>query len=99
MKAYGRPAICTEYMARTIGSKFQTHIPLFYNADVPAINWGFVSGRTQTIYPWGSPEGAPEPKIWFHDVYRANGTAFDQTEIEVIQKYTKKSQQTEEFLI
>ena len=32
--------------------------------NIGAINWGLVSGKTQTIYPWGSPPGAPPPKIW-----------------------------------
>ena len=77
MKQYGRPVVCTEYMARPIDSKFQTHIPLFHYMDVAAINWGLVSGKTNTIYPWGSPEGAPEPAIWFHDIFRQDGTPFD----------------------
>ena len=88
MKKNGRPAICTEYMARPIGSLFKTHIPLFYEQNVGAINWGLVKGKTNTIYPWNSPEGAPEPKIWFHDVYWPNGTAFDATETTLIYQYT-----------
>ncbi len=54
-----------------------------------AINWGLVSGQTNTIFPWNSPEGAEEPKVWFHDVFRKDGTPFDQEEIDVIKKYTK----------
>jgi hypothetical protein len=76
-------------MARTAGSKFQTHIPVFHELNVGAINWGLVSGRTNTIYPWGSPEGAEEPKVWFHDVYRRDGTPFDQEEIDVLRQHTK----------
>jgi hypothetical protein len=48
---------------------------------VGAINWGLVSGKTNTIYPWGSPEGAPEPKVWFHDIFRDDGTPFDASEV------------------
>ena len=77
MMVYGRPTICTEYMARPLGSNFITHIPLFRKDNVPAINWGLVNGRTNTIYPWWSKEGDPAPKIWFHDVLHKNGTAFD----------------------
>ncbi len=54
---------------------------MFHDVNVGAINWGLVSGKTNTIYPWNSPEGAPEPKVWFHDVFRADGTPFDQEEI------------------
>src|ERR1700733_5899319 len=53
-----RPVICTEYMARTRGSKFETHLPVFKELDVGCYNWGLVSGKTQTIYPWESKQGA-----------------------------------------
>lgn len=92
---YSKPVIVTEYMARPIDSKFQTHIPMFKEVNAGAINWGLVSGKTNTIYPWGSPEGAPEPKVWFHDIFRADGTPFDQAEIDVIKQYTLKT--TQEF--
>jgi len=54
MKKKNRPVVCTEYMARLANSKFLTHLPVFKQEKVWAINWGFVFGRTQTYYPWGS---------------------------------------------
>lgn len=60
--------------------------------NVPTINWGLVSGKTQTIYPWGSPEGAPPPEIWFHDVFHPDGKPFDQAEIDVIKQYCLKKE-------
>jgi len=84
LSGYGRPLICTEYMARTRGSRFETHLPTFKREHVGCINWGFVSGRTQTIYPWGSTEGSPEPQPWFHDVLRRDGTPFDAGEVSFI---------------
>jgi hypothetical protein len=86
LKAYGRPLICTEYMARTMGSRFETHLPVFRRERVGCINWGLVSGRTQTIYPWSSPEGSPEPREWFHDILRRDGTPFDSGEVSLIKK-------------
>eukprot|EP00347_Sterkiella_histriomuscorum_P020092 403339136 len=86
--AEGRPVICTEYMARPINSLFSTHIPFFKEQNVVAINWGLVSGKTNTIFPWGSPAGAPEPKIWFHDIFRKDGTPFDQQEVDIIRQNT-----------
>ncbi|MFN7950720.1 MAG: 1,4-beta-xylanase [bacterium] len=85
-----RPLICTEYMARTVGSTFQTHLPLFRDQRVGAIHWGLVAGKTQTIWPWGSlPDpDATEPPIWFHDVFRADGTAYDAAETELIRAIT-----------
>lgn len=87
-KSYGRPVVCSEYMARPMESKFQTHIPLFHDSNVGAINWGLVEGKTQTVFPWGSKPGTPFPKIWFHDVFWPNGTAFDPEETAVIKQYT-----------
>ena len=93
MLTHGRPVICTEYMARPMNSKFQTHIPLFNKYNVGAINWGLVMGRTNTVFPWNSPEGSPVPKIWFHDIFYPNGTAFDNEEITVIKQYTLNKQE------
>lgn len=79
-----RPVICTEWMARTLGSRFKTHLPLFKKYRIGCYNWGLVVGRTQTYMPWGSKKGDPEPEIWFHDIFRKDGTPFDPAEIELI---------------
>jgi len=89
-KSYGRPVLCTEYIARGMGSKFETHLPLLKAENVGAINWGLVYGKTQTIFPWGSPPNAPEPNVWHHDIFHKDGTPFDKQEIEIIKKSTKK---------
>lgn len=82
---YGRPIFCTEYMARTLGSTFQNCLPTFKDLNVSAINWGFVSGKSGTIYPWGNPENdGSEPDVWFHDILRTDKTPYDQEEIDVI---------------
>lgn len=88
MLTHGRPVVCSEYMARPINSLFETHIPLFNSFNVSTINWGLVAGKTNTIFPWWSKEGDPVPKVWFHDVFYPNGTAFDEQEIVVIKNYT-----------
>ena len=56
MKQYGRPVICTEYMARNIGCLFDTVLPLARTQNVGMINWGFVVGKTQTDLPWDSAQ-------------------------------------------
>jgi hypothetical protein len=51
--------------------------------------WGFVAGKSNTIFAWETwqkPEPNPEPKIWFHDIFRTDGTPFDPKEVEYIQK-------------
>jgi len=91
LQQYGRPVVCTEYMARTRDSKFQTHLPIFKKYKVAAINWGLVAGKSNTIYQWGTPiKDGSEPKTWFHDIFRKDGTAYDPEEIETIKKLTGK---------
>jgi hypothetical protein len=90
LKKLGRPLICTEWMARTQGSRIETHLAIFKDEKVGCLNWGLVSGKTNTIYPWGSKKGAPEPKLWFHDLFRADGTPYDAKEVALVKKLTGK---------
>lgn len=91
LKKYGRSMICTEYMARTRGSRFANIMPILKQNNVGAINWGFVSGKTNTIYAWDTPmpDGA-EPKVWFHDIFRKDGTPYSEEEITLIKSLTGK---------
>lgn len=80
LKQIGRPLICTEYMARPRDSRFETHLPIFKREGVGCLNWGLVSGKTQTIYAWGSPGGDAEPAEWFHDIFHADGRPYRENE-------------------
>lgn len=91
LKKYGRPMICTEYMARTRGSRFENIMPLLKQNNIGAINWGFVSGKTNTIYAWDTPmPDGSEPKVWFHDIFRKDGTPYSEDEIKLIKSLTGK---------
>lgn len=86
-----RPLICTEYMARTNGSLFQTIMPMLKEKKVGAINWGFISGKTNTIYAWNTPmPSGEEPVLWFHDILRKDGTPFSNDEVALIKKLNGK---------
>lgn len=91
MRMLNRPVVCTEYMARTSGSTFESIMPILKEYNIGAINWGFVKGKTNTIFTWADvvPSGE-EPKVWFHDIYRPDGSAFDNKEIETIRSLTGK---------
>lgn len=80
LSAYGKPLICTEYMARSQGSLFSSHLPFFKERRIGAFSWGLVAGKTQTIYPWGSRKGAKEPAVWFHDLFLPDGSPYDEEE-------------------
>ncbi|MDQ7948395.1 MAG: glycoside hydrolase family 2 TIM barrel-domain containing protein [Pedobacter sp.] len=91
LRKYGRPLICTEYMARKNGSLFQTIMPMLKRENVGALNWGFVSGKTNTIFAWDTPIASGKaPELWFHDIFRKDGTPFSEDEIRTIKSLTGK---------
>lgn len=92
LQRYNRPVLCTEYMSRGNGSTFQGSAPIAKKYKVAAYNWGLVNGKSQTIFPWDSWQKryTAEPEIWFHDVFRKDGTAYSQTETELIKQLTGK---------
>ncbi|HEX9937730.1 MAG TPA: cellulase family glycosylhydrolase [Longimicrobium sp.] len=92
LRRHGRPVICTEYMARPRGSTFESILPYFREQRVGGINWGFVAGKSQTIYPWDSWERAypAEPPVWFHDIFRVDGTPYRPQEVALIRSLTAR---------
>jgi hypothetical protein len=90
LKPYGRPLLCTEYLARGSGSRFEDHLPYFKRKKIGAYNWGFVAGKIQTQYPWASwrKKFTAEPKVWHHDVLKPDGTPHIPSEIELIKSIT-----------
>lgn len=94
LRRFHRPVICTEYMARSVGSTFDAILPIAKQERVGAINWGFVAGKTQTYYPWESwdhPYVKHQPPVWFHEVLRPDGAPYRQAEADLIRKLTGKN--------
>ncbi len=78
-------------MARRNNSRFANIMPLLKAENIGAINWGLVSGKTNTIYAWDTPiPDGSEPALWFHDIFRKDGTPYKQEEVDVIKKLTGK---------
>jgi hypothetical protein len=91
LQRYRRPILCTEYMARGNGSTFQGSLPIAKKYNVAAINWGFVVGKTQTHLPWDSwqkPYVDREPAVWFHEIFKQDGTPYKQEEVDLIRTLT-----------
>lgn len=102
----GRPMICTEYMARELGTTFQNCLPIFKTERIGCYNWGLVAGRSQTHFNWQTvgrlkelrEQGAflhagdpiPEPELWFHDIFRVDGTPFDTEEVACIKSWSRR---------
>ena len=93
LKKYNRPVICTEFMARSVGSTFDAILPIAKEERVGAINWGFVAGKTQTYLPWESwqhPYILDQPPVWFHEVLRPDGAPYREAEVSLIRQLTGK---------
>ncbi|MBE7171292.1 MAG: cellulase family glycosylhydrolase [Williamsia sp.] len=92
LQRYNKPILCTEYMARPNGSMFQGFLPIAQKYHVAMYNWGFVNGKSQTIYPWDSwtKTYTSEPPLWFHDIFQKDGTPYKPEEVEAIRKLTKE---------
>jgi hypothetical protein len=89
LQSYGRPLLCTEFMARGNGSTFDGSLPIGKRDNVAMFNWGFVDGRTQTRLPWDSwqkPYTRDEPTLWFHEVLHGDGTPYRQAEADLIRR-------------
>jgi hypothetical protein len=93
LKRYNRSMICSEYMARGNGSFFFGGLLVGQVHKVGMINWGLVQGKTQTHLPWDSwqhPYVDREPSIWFHEVFRNDGSPYIPEEVEFIKRMTGK---------
>ena len=92
LQRYGRPILCTEYMARPRGSTFQAILPIAKKEKVAAMNWGFVAGKSQTYLPWDSwqkPYVDHQPAVWFHDVFKSDGDPYKPEETRFIRSITE----------
>lgn len=86
----GRPMLCTEYMARTLGNRVEEVLPIAKRHNVGAYTWGLVAGKTQTFLPWDSwerPSTGPA-KEWFHDLIKPGGRPYRDLEIRTIRQLT-----------
>jgi len=86
----GRPVLCTEYMARTLGNRVEEVLPIAKRHNVGAYTWGLVAGKTQTFLPWDSwerPTTGPSGE-WFHDLIKPGGRPYRDVEIRTIRQLT-----------
>jgi hypothetical protein len=94
LESYHRPVLCTEFMARPVGSTFDAILPVAKKRHVAAINWGFVVGKTQTNLPWDSwarPYTVEKPTLWFHEIFYGDGKPYREREVMIIRQLTGKS--------
>jgi len=72
-------------MARNRNSLFRNIMVMLKEENIGAINWGLVTGKTNTKYGWDEPiPDGSEPEVWFHDIFRQDGTPYMQEEVDLI---------------
>jgi hypothetical protein len=89
LKKLGYPLLLTEWMARTYGSSMKEILPYLNEEKIGCYQWGLVSGKTQTRFPWTTQKGTPEPDLWFHDIMRSDGAPYDIEEYRLMNKLCK----------
>ncbi len=101
LTGYGRPLVCTEWMARAVDSRIRDQLSLYRSSKVGCFQWGLVRGRTQTHLPW--PEelvqlhgGHADRSVWFHDLLEPDGRPYDAGEIDAIRAATRGATRSEE---
>lgn len=90
LRAYGRPLLCTEFMARGNGSTFEDILPILKKEKVAAYAWGLVDGKSQTKYPWATWQMPilGEPELWHHEVFHTDGRPYRENEVKLIRELT-----------
>ncbi|HYX05494.1 MAG TPA: cellulase family glycosylhydrolase [Bacteroidales bacterium] len=69
-----------------VNGKTQTIYPWSYPKGSTNAYYNKWRQRVRAVYPWQSHLTAPQPKVWFHDIFRKNGTPYDSTETNLIKK-------------
>ncbi len=91
LETFGRPLLCTEFLARPTGSTFEAILPPAKQAKVATFCWGLVLGKTQTHLPWDSwqiPYLTGPTGPWFHDIFHPDGQPHREDEVAFIRTMT-----------
>jgi hypothetical protein len=89
LQAFGRPVVCTGFLARNQGSTIEAILPIARKWDVGALVGDMVAGKTQRWLPWDSwqnPYVGREPDVWAQDIFRSTGPAYQPQEADFIRK-------------
>lgn len=87
LKKMNRPIICTECVGRPANTLFDMYA-ICRKENIGVLSFGLFDSKMQCKFHWDSKKGAKEPKIWFHDIFHADGTPYDQKEIDFIKDIT-----------
>jgi hypothetical protein len=93
LRAHARPLLCTEWLARGLGSRIETHLPYFERERIGCYHWGLCNGRTQTHLPWPALAelARREPELWFHDLLHGDGRPYDEGELALFRRLLRRA--------
>jgi hypothetical protein len=89
LQAFGRPVMCTGFLARNQGSSIEAILPIAIKYDVGALVGDLVQGKTQKWLPpdsWKSPYIGREPSVWSQDLFATTGPLYNKEDADVIHK-------------
>ena len=89
LQAFGRPVLCTGFLARDQGSTFEAILPIAQKDNVGVIAGDLVQGKTQMWLPWDSwknPYIDRQPAVWVEDIFESKGPPYRQEEADFIRK-------------
>jgi len=74
-----------------VNGKTQTIYPWNYPKGSSKKYYQKWKNKVRANYPWESPKKAPQPKVWFHDIFHKDGTPYDSSETKLIKKLVQQS--------
>ena len=84
----GSEHLCTETLNRP-GVDVLKLVKYFSERKTGWIIWELMIGRDNCRFPWGSPQGAPEPVMPFHGLRYPDGHPWSEKEIKAIQETSR----------
>ena len=90
-RAWNRPILCTEWLARPFGNTIEAILPFYERYHIGWYVWGLCAvGPAQYQFPWDWPMGSPPPEKWFHCLLYPDGTPYSAEEILLIRDFRYK---------
>lgn len=90
LQAFGRPVVCTGFLAREQGSTVEAILPIAVKYNVGALLGDLVAGKTQMNLPWDSWQQPyvddRKPKVWMQDILSSTGGLYQQSDADAIHK-------------
>ena len=83
-RTFHRPILCTEWLARQLGSQVGTHLPFYRREKIGCFQWGMANGRSQCHCHHINAKVVKHNDVWGHDLLHNDGRPYNEKEIELI---------------